>query len=131
MIEYDERAWNELERRQQSCAACRFLHEVQYNTLGGITAVVAATAEEQVSPHHPRCVYHRTAVEQSTVEKPTTHDPDGEVRGCSAGCTIGVSDISASRVLQPRNVPSGVSRIKKMHFQAGVLYEVRRNFVFF
>ena len=59
------------------------------------------------------------------------HDPDGEVRGCSVGCTIGVSDISASRVLQPRNVPSGVSRTKKMHFQAGVLYEVRRNFVFF
>ena len=40
-------------------------------------------------------------------------DPDGEVRGCSVGCTIGVSDISASRVLQSRNVPSGVSRTKK------------------
>ena len=54
-------------------------------------------------------------------------DPDGEVRGCTVGCTIGVSDISASRVLQPRNVPSGVSITKKMHFQEGVLYEVRRS----
>ena len=59
------------------------------------------------------------------------HDPDGEVRGCSAGCTIGVSDISASRLLQPLNVPSGVSRTKKMNFQGGVLYEVRRIIVFF
>ena len=59
------------------------------------------------------------------------HDPDGEVRGFPVDCTIGVSDISASRVLQPRNVPSGVSRTKKMHFQAGVLYEARRIFVFF
>ena len=47
------------------------------------------------------------------------HDPDGEVRGCSVGCTIGVSDISASRVLQPRNVPSGVSRTKKNAFSSG------------
>ena len=62
---------------------------------------------------------------------PGQHDPDGEVRGCSVGCTIGVSDISASRVLQPRNVESGVSRTKKMHFQAEVLYEVRQNLVFF
>ena len=58
-------------------------------------------------------------------------DPDGEVRGCYVGCTIGVSDISASRVLQPRNVPSGVYRTKTMHFHALVLFEVRRNFVFF
>ena len=41
------------------------------------------------------------------------HDLDGEVRGCSVGCTIGVSDISASRVLQPRRGSSGVSRTKK------------------
>ena len=54
-------------------------------------------------------------------------DLEGEVRGCSVGCTIGVSDISATRVLQPRNVPSGVSITKKMHFQEGVLYEVRRS----
>ena len=59
------------------------------------------------------------------------HDPDGEVRGCSVGCNIGVPYISASRVLQPRNVPSGFSRTKKMNVQVGVLYEVRRNFVFF
>ena len=58
-------------------------------------------------------------------------DPDGEVCGCSGGCTIGVSDISASRVLHPRMIASGVSITKKMHFQAGVLYEVRRNFAFF
>ena len=48
------------------------------------------------------------------------HDSDREERGCSVGCTIGVSYISASHVLQPGNVPSGVSRTKKMHFQAGV-----------
>ena len=46
-------------------------------------------------------------------------DPDGGVRGCSVGCTIGVSDISASRVLQPRNVPSGVSRTRKNAFSSG------------
>ena len=49
------------------------------------------------------------------------HDPDGEVRGCSVGCTIGVSDISASRVLQPRNVPSGVSRLKSAFSSGGVV----------
>ena len=66
----------ELERRQKSCVARRFLHEVQYHTMGSITAVVAATAEEQVSPHHPRCVYHRTAaVQQSTAEKPIHQQP--------------------------------------------------------
>ena len=58
------------------------------------------------------------------------HDPDEEVRGCSVGCTIGVLDRSDSRVLQPWKVPSGFSRTEKTHFQAGVLYEVRRNFVF-
>ena len=65
----------ELERRQQSCVACRFLHEVQYHTMGCITAVVAATAEEQVPPHHPRRVYHGTAVQQSTAEKPIHQQP--------------------------------------------------------
>ena len=60
----------ELERRQQSCVACRFLHEVQYHTMGSITAVVAATAEEQASPHHPT-----TAVQQSTAEKPIHRQP--------------------------------------------------------
>ena len=38
--------------------------------MGSITAIAAATAEEQVSLHYPRCVYHRTAVRQSTAEKP-------------------------------------------------------------
>ena len=50
---------------------------------------------------------------------------DGEVRGCSVIGTIGVSHIWAFRVLQPRHVPSEVSTTKEMHFQAGVLYEVR------
>ena len=59
------------------------------------------------------------------------HHPDGEVRGFSVGCTRGVSYISASRVLQPGQVALGVYGTKKMNFQAGVLYEVRRNFVFF
>ena len=57
--------------------------------------------------------------------------PDEYVRGWSVGCTIGVSETSASRVQQSRNVLSGVSRTKKVHFQAGVLYELRRSFVFF
>ena len=35
------------------------------------------------------------------------------------GCTIGVSDITASRVLQPQNVPSGVSRTKKNAVSSG------------
>ena len=65
----------ELEPRQQSCVACRFFHEVQYHTMGNISAVVAATAEEQVSPNHPRCVYHLTAVQQSTAEKPIHQQP--------------------------------------------------------
>ena len=43
--------------------------------MGSITAVVAATAEEQESPHHPRCVYHRTAVQQCTAEKPIYQQP--------------------------------------------------------
>ena len=43
--------------------------------MGNISAVVAATAEEQVSPNHPRCVYHLTAVQQSTAEKPIHQQP--------------------------------------------------------
>ena len=46
-------------------------------------------------------------------------DPDGEMLGCSVGYTIGVSDISASRVLQSRNVPSVVSRTIKTQFSSG------------
>ena len=38
--------------------------------MGSITAVVAATAEEQASPHHPT-----TAVQQSTAEKPIHRQP--------------------------------------------------------
>ena len=46
------------------------LHEVQC-----ITAVCCRAAEEeQVSPHHPPCVYHRITVQQSTTEKPI-HQP--------------------------------------------------------
>ena len=37
--------------------------------MSSIAAAVAATEEEQVSPHHPPCVYNRTAVQQSTAEK--------------------------------------------------------------
>ena len=43
--------------------------------MGNIAAVVAATAEEQLLPHHPRCVYHRTAVPQSTAEEPIHQQP--------------------------------------------------------
>ena len=76
IVEYDEglQRTPELERRQQSCVACRLLHEVQYHTMTSITAAVAAT-EEQASPHHPPCMYHRTAVQQSTAEKPIHQQP--------------------------------------------------------
>ena len=43
--------------------------------MGNIAAVVAATAEEQLLPHHPRCVYHRTEVQQSTAEEPIHQQP--------------------------------------------------------
>ena len=77
MIEYDEglQRTPELERRQQSCVACRFLHEIQYHAISSITAAVVATEEEQVSPHHPPCVYNRTTVQQSTAEKPIHQQP--------------------------------------------------------
>ena len=53
------------------------------------------------------------------------------MQGCSVGCTIGVSDVSACRVLQPRNVPSGVSRTEKKTFSSGYAgLWVRRDFVF-
>ena len=80
LVEYDKglQRLPELERRQQICVACRFLHEVQYHTMSSITAAVAATDEEQVSPHHPPCVYKRTAVQQKYNRKgypPTTTVP--------------------------------------------------------
>ena len=76
IVEYDEGLQRapEVERRQQSCVTCRFVYEVQYHTMNSITAV-AATEEEQVSPHHPPCVYNRTAVQQSTTEKPIHQQP--------------------------------------------------------
>ena len=40
----------ELERRPLSSVTCRFLHEVPYNTMGNITAVVETTAEDQYHP---------------------------------------------------------------------------------
>ena len=53
-------------------------------------------------------------------------DPGGEVRGCSAGCTLGMSDISPlAFVATGRSI--GVSRTKKMHFEVGVFW-VRRDF---
>ena len=43
--------------------------------MGNITAVVETTAEAQVSPLHARCVYHGTAVAQSTAEKHICQQP--------------------------------------------------------
>ena len=76
IVEYDEGLQRapEVERRQQSCVTCRFVYEVQYHTMSSITAV-AATEEEQVSPHHPLCVYNRTSVKQSIAEKPIHQQP--------------------------------------------------------
>ena len=83
IVEYDEglQRTPELERRQQSCVACRLLHEVQYHTMTSITAAVAAT-EEQASPHHPPCMYHRTAVQQSSAGK-SIHQPTNPPRVCT------------------------------------------------
>ena len=58
----------------------RDLVGVQYHTMSCITAAVAATEEEQVSPHHP-CVYNRTAVQQITAEKPI-HQQEPTIPPC-------------------------------------------------
>ena len=45
-------------------------------------------------------------------------DPGREVRGCSAGCTLGMSDISPFRVAAALNVHrQGVSKTKKCIFK--------------
>ena len=49
-------------------------------------------------------------------------DPGGEVRGCSVGCTLCMSDISPLRVAAALNVHRGFPELKKMHLQAGVFW---------
>ena len=81
LVEYDKglQRLPELERRQQICVACRFLHEVQYHTMGSIAAVVAATAEEQVSPiTHYACTillqqYSRVQQKSLSTNNPRSH----------------------------------------------------------
>ena len=57
------------------------------------------------------------------------------MRGCSVGCTISVWNIAPSVLIIAAGRYIGFlkrkKKKKKMIFQAGVLYEVRRNFVFF
>ena len=53
-------------------------------------------------------------------------DPGGEVRGCSVCCTLGMSDI-LTLVFIAADRSIGVSRTKKMHFEADVFW-VRRDF---
>ena len=48
------------------------------------------------------------------------------MRGCSVGCTIAMSDISLVFIVAA-GMSIGVSRNKKMHFEAGVFW-VRRDF---
>ena len=52
-------------------------------------------------------------------------DPDGEVRGCSVGCTITMSDVSPFVRIQ-----LGVFINEKMLFDAGVFGMRRGYFVF-
>ena len=58
-------------------------------------------------------------------------DPDGDDRGCSVGCTVGVWDIAPLVLIIVAGRCIGFLQLKKCFFQAGVWYEVRRNFVFF
>ena len=51
-------------------------------------------------------------------------DPGEDVRGCSVGCTLGMSGISPSRVAAAFNVHLEFPELKKNHFQAGVLWGV-------
>ena len=43
----------------------------------------------------------------------------GEVRGCSMGCMLGMSDVSPFLFIAASNRVHGISRTKKMIVQAG------------
>ena len=47
--------------------------------------------------------------------------PGGEVRGCSVGCMLGMSDVSSFVFIAAATMVHGISRTKEMLFQAGVL----------
>ena len=81
LIEYDEglQRTPELERRQQSSVACRFLHAVPYHTTSSITAV-AATGEEQVS--HQQRANHDD-------DSQSTHEAEAAAVGCCCCCRYG------------------------------------------
>ena len=91
--------------------ACRFLHEVQYRTMGSITAIAAATAEEQVSLHYPRCVYHRTAVRQSTAEKPIHQQPT--ITPCVYNSSTTVQQKKKAKTQKRGDSTGALSRIER------------------
>ena len=49
-------------------------------------------------------------------------DPGGEVRGCSVGDTLDMSNTSPFRVAAALNVHREFPKLKKMHFEAGVFW---------
>ena len=59
-----------------------------------------------------------------------TFIPGGDVRGCCVGCILGTPEISPFVFIAARYQLHGISRIKKMLFQAGVFW-VRRIFLVF
>ena len=59
-----------------------------------------------------------------------TLNPGGEVRGCCAGCILGMPEISPFVFIAASYQLHGISRTKEMLFQAGVFW-VRRFFLVF
>ena len=59
-----------------------------------------------------------------------TLNPGGEVRGCSVGCILGMSDVSQFEFIAASYQVHGISRTKEMLFQAGV-FRVRREILVF
>ena len=57
-------------------------------------------------------------------------DPGGEVRGCSVGCILGMSDVSPFAFIAAATRYMGFTRSKEMLFHPGV-FRVRWNFLVF
>ena len=50
-----------------------------------------------------------------------TLNPGGEVRGCSVGCMLGMSDVSPFMFIAASHKVHWIARTKEMFFQAGVI----------
>ena len=80
--------------------------------MGNITAVVASTAEEQVSPHYTLCVYHpTTAVQQSTAEKPIHQQPT--IPPCVYNNSTAVQQRKKAKTQRQGDVTDALSRIER------------------